>query len=41
MSSLQVTRVCEEFFFPGELIMEQGDAVDQIYIVCHGVLVWH
>ncbi|XP_074335783.1 potassium channel SKOR-like isoform X4 [Apium graveolens] len=33
-----VTRVCEEFFFPGELIMEQGDAVDQIYIVCHGVL---
>ncbi|XP_017256707.1 potassium channel SKOR isoform X1 [Daucus carota subsp. sativus] len=33
-----VNRVCEEFFFPGELIMEQGDAVDHIYIVCHGVL---
>lgn len=35
----QVTRVHEEFFLPGELIMEQGNVVDQLYIVCHGLLV--
>ncbi|RZC59957.1 hypothetical protein C5167_021708, partial [Papaver somniferum] len=28
----------EEFFLPGEVIMEQGNIVDQIYFVCHGVL---
>lgn len=33
-----VTRVHEEFFLPGELIMEQGNVVDQLYFVCHGVL---
>lgn len=33
-----VTRVHEEFFLPGEVIMEQGLVVDQIYFVCHGVL---
>lgn len=33
-----VTRVHEEFFLPGELIMEQGNVVDQLYIVCHGLL---
>ncbi|XP_060213170.1 potassium channel SKOR-like isoform X3 [Lycium barbarum] len=33
-----VTRVREEFFLPGEVIMEQGHAVDQLYFVCHGVL---
>ncbi|CAN4095129.1 unnamed protein product [Withania somnifera] len=34
----KVTRVREEFFLPGEVIMEQGHAVDQLYFVCHGVL---
>ncbi|OIT37659.1 PREDICTED: potassium channel SKOR-like [Nicotiana attenuata] len=33
-----VTRVTEEFFLPGEVIMEQGHVVDQLYFVCHGVL---
>ncbi|KAF6169834.1 hypothetical protein GIB67_034226 [Kingdonia uniflora] len=33
-----VIRVHEEYFLPGEVIMEQGDAVDQLYFVCHGVL---
>ncbi|XP_055810942.1 potassium channel SKOR-like [Solanum dulcamara] len=33
-----VTRVREEFFLPGEVIMEQGHVVDQLYFVCHGVL---
>ncbi|KAL5574136.1 hypothetical protein UlMin_023733, partial [Ulmus minor] len=28
----------EEFFLPGELIMEQGNVVDQLYFVCHGKL---
>lgn len=36
---LQVIRLQEEFFLPGELILEQGNAVDQLYFVCHGVLV--
>ncbi|GER47065.1 potassium channel SKOR family protein [Striga asiatica] len=33
-----VTRVHEEFFLPGEVVMEQGNAVDQLYFVCDGVL---
>ncbi|KAI3905321.1 hypothetical protein MKX01_040012 [Papaver californicum] len=33
-----VIRLHEEFFLPGEVIMEQGNIVDQIYFVCHGVL---
>ncbi|GFP94887.1 potassium channel skor [Phtheirospermum japonicum] len=33
-----VTRVHEEFFLPGEVIMAQGNVVDQLYFVCHGVL---
>jgi CRP-like cAMP-binding protein len=35
----QVIRLQEEFFLPGEIILEQGSAVDQIYFVCHGALV--
>ncbi|GFY90743.1 STELAR K+ outward rectifier [Actinidia rufa] len=33
-----VIRVHEEFFLPGEVIMEQGNVVDQLYFVCHGTL---
>ncbi|OVA13884.1 Cyclic nucleotide-binding domain [Macleaya cordata] len=33
-----VIRLHEEFFLPGEVIMEQGNIVDQVYFVCHGVL---
>ncbi|XP_058179676.1 potassium channel SKOR [Rhododendron vialii] len=33
-----VIRVHEEFFLPGEVIMEQGNVVDQLYFVCHGNL---
>uniref|UniRef100_A0A1D1XLH8 Potassium channel n=1 Tax=Anthurium amnicola TaxID=1678845 RepID=A0A1D1XLH8_9ARAE len=33
-----VVRLQEEFFLPGEIIMEQGNPVDQLYFVCHGVL---
>lgn len=33
-----VTRVHEEFFLPGEVIMEQGIVVDQLYFICHGKL---
>ncbi|XP_044956408.1 potassium channel KOR1-like [Hordeum vulgare subsp. vulgare] len=33
-----VIRLQEEFFLPGEVILEQGSAVDQIYFVCHGAL---
>ncbi|KAJ6795488.1 potassium channel KOR1-like isoform X1 [Iris pallida] len=33
-----VIRLQEEFFLPGEVVMEQGNAVDQLYFVCHGVL---
>ncbi|XP_022726095.1 potassium channel SKOR-like isoform X5 [Durio zibethinus] len=29
-------KVHEEFFLPGEVIIEQGNVVDQLYIVCHG-----
>ncbi|KAL5556457.1 hypothetical protein UlMin_038693 [Ulmus minor] len=31
--------VHEEFFLPGEVIIEQGSITDQLYIVCHGALV--
>ncbi|XP_056682346.1 potassium channel SKOR-like isoform X2 [Spinacia oleracea] len=31
-----VTKVHEEFFLPGEVILEQGNVVDQLYLVCHG-----
>ncbi|KAL4577955.1 hypothetical protein LXL04_014070 [Taraxacum kok-saghyz] len=33
-----VTRVHEEFFPPGRIIMEQGSVVDQLYFICHGKL---
>ncbi|XP_072969948.1 potassium channel KOR2-like isoform X2 [Typha angustifolia] len=33
-----VMKLNEEFFLPGEVILEQGSAVDQIYIVSHGIL---
>ncbi|XP_020270421.1 potassium channel KOR1-like [Asparagus officinalis] len=33
-----VIKLQEEFFLPGEVIIEQGNAVDQIYFVCDGVL---
>ncbi|XP_056684659.1 potassium channel SKOR isoform X3 [Spinacia oleracea] len=33
-----VTKVHEEFFLPGEVILEQGNVVDQLYLVCHGKL---
>ncbi|XP_023769988.1 potassium channel SKOR [Lactuca sativa] len=33
-----VTKVHEEFFLPGEVIMEQGNAVEQLYFICHGEL---
>eukprot|EP00268_Persea_americana_P042986 TRINITY_DN4308_c0_g2_i10.p1 TRINITY_DN4308_c0_g2~~TRINITY_DN4308_c0_g2_i10.p1 ORF type:complete len:822 (-),score=136.83 TRINITY_DN4308_c0_g2_i10:122-2587(-) len=33
-----VIKLHEEFFLPGELIMEQGDAIDQLYFVCDGKL---
>lgn len=32
-------RVHEEFFLPGEVIIEQGQVADQLYVVCHGELV--
>ncbi|CAL5442504.1 unnamed protein product [Camellia sinensis] len=32
------TKVHEEFFLPGEVIIEQGDIVDQLYLVCFGEL---
>ncbi|KAF2317566.1 hypothetical protein GH714_024741 [Hevea brasiliensis] len=32
-------KVHEEFFLPGEVIIEQGHVVDQLYFVCHGELV--
>ena len=35
----QAIKVHEEFFLPGEVIIEQGNVVDQLYIVCHGKLV--
>ncbi|KAJ0987271.1 hypothetical protein J5N97_005627 [Dioscorea zingiberensis] len=33
-----VIRLQEEFFLPGEVIMEQGSSVYQLYFVCDGVL---
>jgi len=33
-----VIKVHEEFFLPGEVLMEQGNVVDQLYFVCHGML---
>ncbi|XP_024018337.1 potassium channel KOR1 isoform X2 [Morus notabilis] len=30
--------VHEEFFLPGEVIVEQGNVLDQLYVVCHGLL---
>ncbi|XP_031259832.1 potassium channel SKOR-like isoform X2 [Pistacia vera] len=33
-----VIRLHEEFFLPGEVVLEQGNVVDQLYFVCHGVL---
>uniref|UniRef100_A0A1D1XV69 Potassium channel n=1 Tax=Anthurium amnicola TaxID=1678845 RepID=A0A1D1XV69_9ARAE len=33
-----VTKLNEEFFIPGEVILEQGSAVDQVYLVAHGRL---
>ncbi|KAM7251465.1 hypothetical protein ACFE04_023348 [Oxalis oulophora] len=32
------TRVHEEFFLPGEVILEQGKVVDQLYILIHGLV---
>ncbi|KAL5982803.1 hypothetical protein ACLOJK_016880 [Asimina triloba] len=34
----KVTKLNEEFFLPREVILEQGSAVDQVYIVAHGRL---
>ncbi|CAN0865506.1 Potassium channel SKOR [Linum grandiflorum] len=31
-------RLHEEFFLPGEIILEQGSVVDQLYFVCQGAL---
>ncbi|XP_021830942.1 potassium channel SKOR [Prunus avium] len=33
-----VIKLHEEFFLPGEVIMEPGNVVDQLYFVCHGGL---
>lgn len=33
-----VIRLQEEFFLPGEVVMQQGNAVDQLYFICHGML---
>ncbi|KAF5469216.1 hypothetical protein F2P56_013305 [Juglans regia] len=30
------SRVHEEFFLPGEVIIELGNIIDQLYIICHG-----
>ncbi|XP_061352740.1 potassium channel SKOR-like isoform X2 [Gastrolobium bilobum] len=35
---LIATKVHEEFFLPGELVMEPGDVADQLYFVYHGDL---
>ncbi|KAI9174634.1 hypothetical protein LWI28_020378 [Acer negundo] len=32
------TRVHEEIFLPGEVVIEQGNVAEQLYIVCHGEL---
>ncbi|CAM6127017.1 unnamed protein product [Calypogeia fissa] len=33
-----VSRVSEEHFLPGEVVITQGGASDQFYVVCHGIL---
>ncbi|RAL37423.1 hypothetical protein DM860_000117 [Cuscuta australis] len=33
-----VIKVSQEFFLPGEVIMQQGNAIDQLYFICDGVL---
>ncbi|KAJ4960046.1 hypothetical protein NE237_019956 [Protea cynaroides] len=33
-----VIKLHDELFLPGEVIIEQGSVVDQLYFVCHGVL---
>ncbi|KAF3487155.1 hypothetical protein F2Q69_00052924 [Brassica cretica] len=33
-----VVRLHEEYFFPGEIITEQGNVVDHLYFVCEGSL---
>lgn len=35
----QAGRVHEEFFLPGEVIIEQGNVMDQLYFICHGEVV--
>ena len=35
----QARQVQEEYFLPGEVIIEQGAAADQIYFVASGTLV--
>ncbi|KAF5445562.1 hypothetical protein F2P56_034608 [Juglans regia] len=30
------SRVHEEFFLPGEVIVEQGNVMDQLYVICYG-----
>ncbi|CAN1349084.1 Potassium channel SKOR, partial [Linum perenne] len=34
----KAVRLHEEFFLPGEVILEQGSVVDQLYFVCQGAL---
>lgn len=36
----QASRIHEEFFLPGEVIVEQGNVMDQLYVICHGEVVW-
>ncbi|CAM6092005.1 unnamed protein product [Calypogeia fissa] len=33
-----VGRVSEEYFLPGEVVISQGGASDQFYIICYGIL---
>lgn len=37
--NVQAIRVHEEFFLPGEVIIEDGKTVDQLYFLCDGKLV--
>ncbi|KAI3993212.1 hypothetical protein MKX01_009955, partial [Papaver californicum] len=36
--SQMVMKLSEEFFLPGEVILEQGSVVDQVYVISHGRL---
>ncbi|KAI3890114.1 hypothetical protein MKW92_016373 [Papaver armeniacum] len=36
--SQMVMKLNEEFFLPGEVILEQGSVVDQVYVISHGRL---